>query len=228
MGSALSAASLSEGVSNMTMHNSPRLVRGLSSFLKETAQATTVTLEDMQAADTEDSMQALFNVLEHLFDEDTLEILDELTLDELEEFWHLMTGSDITSMVQVTAMIAEHRVAIEYDLIALGLRLRNLGSDDFNWNDLAVVLSQSPRSSAFYRSLFPDEAEWGLQEQLMAAMVDYAAVGNWQRGEGKRKDFPDPIPRPGVNDGKERYGTEAIEMDEMAAWLGGEFINPAD
>jgi hypothetical protein len=43
-----------------------------------------------------------------------------------------------------------------------------------------------------------DETVWTLDRQLAAAAVDALRVANWQRGSGKKKDRPKPIPRPGV------------------------------
>lgn len=114
----------------------------------------------------------------------------------------------------------KHEDAIAYDLIALGLRLRDLGTQDFTWGDLRAIVSQAPHFSALYRALYPEESQWGLQEQLMAAIVDYQAILAWQNGGGSKKDYPKPIPRPGIEDDSEQYGNDAIPMDEMAAWLG--------
>lgn len=44
-----------------------------------------------------------------------------------------------------------------------------------------------------------DEANWTLEAQLQAAIADALNVANWQRGSGKKADYPDPIARPGVN-----------------------------
>lgn len=66
----------------------------------------------------------------------------------------------------------------------------------------------------------PKEHTWGLSELLIAEAVDALAVANWQRGAGKRADYPKPIPRPGVRDDTERFGSEAIPIDDMAEFLG--------
>lgn len=82
-------------------------------------------------------------------------------------------------------------------------------------------MRQAPRSSAFFRALHPDEAMWGLTEQLLALNADMLNVLAWQNSGGKKKDYPKPIPRPGVEEDK-TYGADAIPMDEMAKWLGWE------
>lgn len=69
--------------------------------------------------------------------------------------------------------------------------------------------------------MYPDEYGWGLPEQLLAAVVDELAIANWQRGQGKRTDYPKPIPRPGVRDEESTtYGKGAVPTDEIADWLG--------
>ena len=57
-----------------------------------------------------------------------------------------------------------------------------------------------------WRSMHGEEAVWTLDRHLAALTVDQLAVANWQRGTGKRKDRPKPIPRPGVKSGVTRTG----------------------
>ena len=38
-----------------------------------------------------------------------------------------------------------------------------------------------------------------MDRHLAALTVDQLAIANWQRSGGKKKDYPKPIPRPGVN-----------------------------
>lgn len=82
-----------------------------------------------------------------------------------------------------------------------------------------MIVTHLPRGSALVRVIEGDDHPWGLPEQLLAAAVDALHAANWQRGEGKERDKPKPIPRPGVEADK-KYGKEAIPMDEMADWLG--------
>lgn len=108
---------------------------------------------------------------------------------------------------------------MEYDLIALGLRLDWLGSERLSWRDLWVIARQSPRGSAIARALDPDHT-WGLSEQLLAAIFDATRVGIWQRGASKRSDYPQPLERPGVKPPRKKYGGTPLPMDEMAKRLG--------
>lgn len=68
----------------------------------------------------------------------------------------------------------------------------------------------------------PEEHEWALDALLLAEVADALRVANWQRGGGKRSDYPKPIPRPGVEPESTTYGKGAIPIDEMEAWLAGD------
>lgn len=85
---------------------------------------------------------------------------------------------------------------------------------------MRVIIKQAPRSSALFRAMYPEEAEWGIQEQLIAVIADYQAILAWQNGGGKKQDYPKPIPRPGIEDADKKYGNDALPIDEMAEWLG--------
>lgn len=114
----------------------------------------------------------------------------------------------------------ERREAVEYDLLALGLRLREVGTDRLSWGDVYTVVRQSPRSSALFRAVNPDAHEWTLPNLLLAEVADAVRVANWQRGSGKKAEYPKAIPRPGVAPESLTYGKGAIPIDEMADWLG--------
>jgi hypothetical protein len=85
-----------------------------------------------------------------------------------------------------------------------------------------VIVKHLPRGSALVRELHGDDPPWGLTEQLLAAAVDALNGANWQRGSGKLKDKPNPIPRPGVEQPKPSYGQGAVSIEEMAQFLGWE------
>lgn len=129
-------------------------------------------------------------------------------------------GLEHLALLSLLATIEEYREAVEYDLIVLGLRLRDVGTDRLSWSDVYTLLSQAPRSSALFRALYPEEHEWNLTSLLLAEVVDAVRVANWQRGSGKRADYPKPIPRPGVTPESTTYGKGAVPIDEMAEWLG--------
>lgn len=170
----------------------------------------------------------VWDLVELILTDESLDELDDMTTDS-PEFeaaikWvdgevKKIKGASYSEILGLLDLIDKHEEALAYDCLTLGLRLRNVGTDDFTWGDLLAIVRQSPRSSALYRDMNPEEAEWGMQEQLLAYCADLLAAGNWQRGQGKAKDYPKPIPRPGIETDK-RFGKDAISIDEMADWLG--------
>ncbi|WP_228794721.1 DUF5361 domain-containing protein, partial [Nocardia cyriacigeorgica] len=128
-------------------------------------------------------------------------------------------------ILSLCSLIEEHGEAIEYDLISLGLRLRDLGSDSLSWRDLKVIVQQSPRESAIARSVNPEVSMWGIDQQLMAELVDVAHWLKWSKTKGATQKppqgMPDPIPRPGVGPKPvEVIKFDVMTQDEALAWLG--------
>ncbi|MEV0356368.1 DUF5361 domain-containing protein [Nocardia sp. NPDC050697] len=105
-------------------------------------------------------------------------------------------------------------------MITLGLRLRQLGTDDLSWRDLKVVVQGLPVGSALFRATHPDQHRWQLTEHLLADVADslrwlvWAKSDDAQHGRGR----PQPIRRPGVQDNRERVGT-AVGIDQMNGFL---------
>jgi hypothetical protein len=110
--------------------------------------------------------------------------------------------------------------AIDYDLLTLGLELRDLGTPDLPWRRLRAVLTYLPSTSALARSMHGEKALWSTSEHLLAATVDALSAGNWQRGGGKGKK-PKPVPRPGTEDESQtrRMGTARIPLEDAQAFF---------
>lgn len=128
-------------------------------------------------------------------------------------------------ILSLSYLIDEHGEAIEYDLISLGLRLRDLGSDQFTWRDLKIIVRQGPRESAITRAIASDVHVWGVQEQLLAEAVDTLHWLKWVKTKDAQskppKNIPEPIPRPGVKPKeKEIIKFDVMTQDEALAWLG--------
>lgn len=127
------------------------------------------------------------------------------------------------------------------------MRLDWLGTPALSWRDLLVVIHQAmairSQDSAIWHALVPkaddpiwskpsdgkthvDPSRWGLDQHLLAALVDGIRALAWQKTEDghKGRNQPEPWPRPGVTqivaaiDG-------AVPIDEMEAWLAAR--NPA-
>ena len=127
-------------------------------------------------------------------------------------------GGGIASLRE---LIRRHKEAVEYDLIALGLRLDWLGTEALSWRDLLVIVRQSPSMSAISRALRPEESAWGLSEHLQAMTFDVLQQIAWLQSEDgmKGRNRPTPLPRPGAKAEETRTGTTALDLDEMAALL---------
>lgn len=77
------------------------------------------------------------------------------------------------------------------------------------------------------REEHPQAPFWGLQEQLLAELVDSAAWLIWSKTDNgkKNRNRPKPIPRPGVPDtnqmgeGERRIGSDAVPLDELDDFL---------
>lgn len=120
------------------------------------------------------------------------------------------------------ATLDEYGEAVEYDLIALGLRLRDLGTDRLTWRDLLVVVRQAPQGSALARASIPAPL-FGVAERLALLIEHRLRVLIWQNSGGKGS-APEPIPVPGDDadpvTGDMRWAPEPVSIDEMDELLG--------
>ena len=127
-------------------------------------------------------------------------------------------------ILSVCRELRDHGEAIEYDLITLGLRLDDLGTERLSWRDLLVFLRQAPRTSAYTRAREPERSAWGVTDYLLATIADALAVANWQRGsQGRRAPGPRPKPitRPGAEE-KQVFGRGAIRIRDFDDWWGAD------
>ena len=109
-----------------------------------------------------------------------------------------------------------------YDLLALGLRLRDLGTPRLWWDELRAVIVWAPEGSAIFRARTGDAAPWGVQENLLAAAVNTLRVMSWQLGGDEKAARPEPILPPGAEPDADRKVTRGDvmsieEMDERLA-----------
>ena len=123
-------------------------------------------------------------------------------------------------ILSLAALIDEHPQAIQADLIDRGLRLRRLGTDELTWQDLAAIIACLPPESALGRALNPDWM-WGLPEMLAADIADSQRWLVWSKtvDAQRKRNRPQPIPRPGVKR-PERIGDKAsiAEMNKFLGW----------
>ena len=115
-------------------------------------------------------------------------------------------------------LLEKYAEAIEFDLLALGLRLDDLGTDRLTWRDLYVVVHRAGRSSALSVELNDGEPLWTVTDYLLAAAVDQLAAANWQRQGKKSAPKPKPIPRPGSKAAGTTYGSAPIPVADFDDW----------
>lgn len=81
-----------------------------------------------------------------------------------------------------------------------------------------------PDDAATMRALYP-ESIWTAGDYLLAGVLDALNVANWltvevNKRKGTRNPMPEPVPRPGQSDRRERRGSAPlITASELADWL---------
>ena len=121
------------------------------------------------------------------------------------------------------ALYDEHSEAVEYDLIALGLRWRDLPSDRLTWVDLRAIVHASPRTSAVRRAKDPERAEWDATTYVLANVADTLAAIKFviTKALGGKPKRPKPHPRPGVlPEGVQRIRSKPVSLEQLRKRLG--------
>ena len=118
--------------------------------------------------------------------------------------WERSSQIEIGEIYGLIDFCDGHRDAVAADLIDRGLRLRNVGTPELDWRDLAAVVATTTkdRSSALFRELYPEYVEWDLGAHLAADAVDLLHLLVWFKTKdgSKGRNRPKPYPRPGVED----------------------------
>lgn len=106
---------------------------------------------------------------------------------------------------------------MQYDLLALGLRLRELGTPRLWWDELRAVIVWAPEESAIFRARGGESAVWGVQEHLLAAAVNALRLMSWQLGGDEKAAKPDLIIPPGVEMPSDEQVTrgDVMSIEEM-------------
>ena len=128
-------------------------------------------------------------------------------------------------MIAVLDFVSEHRSAVAYDLLRLGLRLRDFPSPDLTYGDMLVIIQQAPRESAIAKAVDPERAEWSLTDHLLAMIADANTWLVWSKSKDgqKNRNRPKPIPRPGLEDDSsdvQRFGSDPVPIDQLDDFLG--------
>lgn len=117
----------------------------------------------------------------------------------------------------------EHSEALEYDLIALGLRWRDVPSRDLDWGDVRAIVLSSPRTSALRRARDPERSAWDANTYVLANVVEELSVVAYllSRIRGAHPKRPKPYPRPGETpDGVQRFTSKPVPLAELRKRLG--------
>lgn len=133
-------------------------------------------------------------------------------------------GSNAGGITGLCRLYDEHGEAIEFDLIVLGLRLRWLGTDLLTWRDLKIIVQHLSSTSALMQKMDPENAVWGLQEYLLAEVVDTLHWLQWAKTKDAAakppRNQPDPLPRPGTKPKTEFIKYDVMTQDDAIDWLG--------
>ena len=128
---------------------------------------------------------------------------------------------DAGGIQSLRRLLEELPDAVEYDLITLGLRLRDLPCERLTWRDLKVIVTRMPQhKSALAAEQRSDDAPWALNEHLLAEIADTQRLLLWAKTKDgtKNRNRPQPIPRPGRR--PEKFGKKPLKLDRMKEWLG--------
>lgn len=111
-------------------------------------------------------------------------------------------------------------------MIRLGLRWRQLGTEALTWRDLKVIVAERPPSSALTRATDPATYEATLRLlEFLSFQLQTANVLHGNQSGARPHEFPKPPSWVEGPKDETRIGSDPIPYDEMAAWLGGDFLN---
>lgn len=124
--------------------------------------------------------------------------------------WERDCGIDVGKIASIQRLIEKHSDAVEFDLIKLGLRLRDCPSESFNWRDLWVIVTNAPQDSSTFSAVNTDAAGWTKTNMLLADIADATSWLVWAKTKAASKGGtpPDRIPRPGVKRNLPRDGSK--------------------
>jgi hypothetical protein len=128
-------------------------------------------------------------------------------------------------IVGLLDFVEDHRQAVEFELIKLGLRWDDIGTARLRWSLLLAIVQQSGLDSAIARDVHGALAiQWApILPQLIAALIDTTSVTNFylrQLGGDERATPPEPFPRPGVEPKVPEWSGTPRTMEEMDQLLG--------
>lgn len=120
----------------------------------------------------------------------------------------------------------KHGDSLEFCLIERGLRLRDVGSVEFTWHDLAVIVKTLGNGwgNELAVALHGERARWSVQDHMFTRIMNTVQWLAWTKSKGAQKNGkpPEPVYLPGCepeNDSDKHYGV-AASTEEVIEFLG--------
>lgn len=130
-------------------------------------------------------------------------------------------------IISLAKIIADHREAIEYDLLTrTGYQLSDIGSS-LGWPAVRAFINHEPVDSAFVRELHPEFSTWATTAKTNAILADiFDILANINSnlvalGSGKPAKKPKPYPRPVKKEPEnvKHFGRDPLPPDELRRWF---------
>lgn len=125
---------------------------------------------------------------------------------------------DAGGILGLLDLVDEHQEAVEFELIAAGIRWRDIGSEALNWRDLFVLVRrwQKLPGNALGAAVHGHEVpSWN--QQVLAVLVDQLQAANFllRRGKGAR---PKRFARWWEKRKQQKFGRDPIPISQFDAW----------
>ena len=108
-------------------------------------------------------------------------------------------------------LIVEHRAEVQYDLIRAGLRVWQVGTRAFGWDDFAVWVRFAESGSQLVKAVAG--VQWSPELHRLTDVFEVLNAANWQRGG--RGPKPKPVRRPGFKSGEQMGKPVSFERVEQ-------------
>lgn len=126
-------------------------------------------------------------------------------------------------MIGLLEFVDEHAEAVEFDLIGMGLRLRDFPSGALSWRDLLVICRQAPPGSAIARAVRQHPAQDPILDFLRLIEFRVRVLAWMQSEDGvKGRNVPEPVAMPWDAEPEGTIRGDVMAWDEAASFLGWE------
>lgn len=135
-------------------------------------------------------------------------------------------GTHCGGIIGLLGEIEKHGQALEYDLIRMGLRLRRVGSKEFTWRDLWIIVQQLPADAHFNmsRAGHPPLTVGMSVLDATVAILNTLRLANWQRAGDNTRPRPETArlpwwPQPRGQQSK--LGSDPVQANRFSDWWEG-------